>query len=637
MGPKDEDVLQRGDCSATENGQPGGASRASAPHEANSGANGSMEPVHTSVDKHRHDVLETSSSSCSMVNLQGSQSCSNTTHNSLGSGAQPQEEGHLGSKGANLSRDVKSQQHKDSQPLTLSQTTTISSSATTQVSHMITSSSSASTQASRMTTISSSATTQASHVKPEEQLDIQQGSKKKRSRLPENEGEDSESSSEDEEHQKHQFDSARQDIAEYSPKNRFIRFNRKLGSRPNKSVFVGFDSDTGKEVTWNIIELAGMEKATKVKVKDEIHMLKSLNHPRIIKFVSAWVDKQSQRICFITERVTGSSLLSYIRRNEEPLKLKVMQNWCKQILEGLHHLHSKEEPIIHRDLKCDNIFIHGNVGDVLIGDLGHSTTLKAPRTMTNVGIGTPGFVAPEVQDQNYSTPVDIYAFGMCLVEMVCQGRSPYAECPEDQITRRVRSGEIPSEVRRVNDKRLREMIEKCLRQDPALRPTAMDLLSDPWITETVTDAKKFCELLPETTPSKDYEGEEPQANTRHSDTKPTSQPQVAAQTQDVRRVDSDRLPENSNSSLRVSPTPVNCNRPSGITVASTDVVVPPVGSSNSGLSGMTLPSAGVGASEVAVPQTSSIVSGLSGVSLLSAGMGASDAALPQTSSTCHAI
>jgi len=55
------------------------------------------------------------------------------------------------------------------------------------------------------------------------------------------------------------------------------------------------------------------------------------------------------------------------------LNMKVLKNWCRQILKGLLFLHSRTPPVIHRDLKCDNIFITGPTGSVKIGDLGLAT------------------------------------------------------------------------------------------------------------------------------------------------------------------------------------------------------------------------------------------------------------------------
>ena len=63
---------------------------------------------------------------------------------------------------------------------------------------------------------------------------------------------------------------------------------------------------------------------------------------------------------------------SYIKRFKK-VNLRVLKNWCRQILKGLYFLHTRTPPVIHRDLKCDNIFITGTTGSVKIGDLGLAT------------------------------------------------------------------------------------------------------------------------------------------------------------------------------------------------------------------------------------------------------------------------
>ena len=55
----------------------------------------------------------------------------------------------------------------------------------------------------------------------------------------------------------------------------------------------------------------------------------------------------------------------------------MLKRWAWQILCGLVYLHGHNPPIIHRDLKCDNIFINGAQGIVKIGDLGLATLLRA--------------------------------------------------------------------------------------------------------------------------------------------------------------------------------------------------------------------------------------------------------------------
>ena len=64
-------------------------------------------------------------------------------------------------------------------------------------------------------------------------------------------------------------------------------------------------------------------------------------------------------------------------RRLKSIKARVIRSWGRQILKGLSFLHTRTPPIIHRDLKCDNIFINGTTGLVKIGDLGLATLKKS--------------------------------------------------------------------------------------------------------------------------------------------------------------------------------------------------------------------------------------------------------------------
>lgn len=90
----------------------------------------------------------------------------------------------------------------------------------------------------------------------------------------------------------------------------------------------------------------------------------------------------------------GLLLCSYLKRFKV-MKPKVLRSWCRQILKGLHFLHTRTPPIIHRDLKCDNIFITGPTGSVKIGDLGLATLKAASFAKSVIGrFGSPAFGLP---------------------------------------------------------------------------------------------------------------------------------------------------------------------------------------------------------------------------------------------------
>ena len=97
------------------------------------------------------------------------------------------------------------------------------------------------------------------------------------------------------------------------------------------------------------------------KIISEIQILQQLRHEAIISLYHSWI--ASDQVYFITELMTSGTLKSYIRKTKV-IKQKILRNWCRQILRGLVYLHSLSPPIIHRDLKCENIFINGNNGQV---------------------------------------------------------------------------------------------------------------------------------------------------------------------------------------------------------------------------------------------------------------------------------
>ncbi|XP_056320244.1 serine/threonine-protein kinase WNK2-like [Danio aesculapii] len=267
-----------------------------------------------------------------------------------------------------------------------------------------------------------------------------------------------------------------------SPGGRFLKFDIEIGRGSFKTVYKGLDTDTWVEVAWCELQDRKLSKAERQRFKEEAEMLKGLQHPNIVRFYDFWESplKGKKCIVLVTELMTSGTLKTYLKRFKV-MKPKVLRSWCRQILKGLHFLHTRAPPIIHRDLKCDNIFITGPTGSVKIGDLGLATLKRA--SFAKSVIGTPEFMAPEMYEEHYDESVDVYAFGMCMLEMATS-EYPYSECQNAaQIYRKVTSGVKPASYNKVKDPEVKEIIGECICQKKEERYSIKDLLNHAFFAE----------------------------------------------------------------------------------------------------------------------------------------------------------
>ncbi|XP_023390886.1 serine/threonine-protein kinase WNK1 isoform X8 [Pteropus vampyrus] len=263
---------------------------------------------------------------------------------------------------------------------------------------------------------------------------------------------------------------------------RFLKFDIEIGRGSFKTVYKGLDTETTVEVAWCELQDRKLSKSERQRFKEEAEMLKGLQHPNIVRFYDSWEStvKGKKCIVLVTELMTSGTLKTYLKRFKV-MKIKVLRSWCRQILKGLQFLHTRTPPIIHRDLKCDNIFITGPTGSVKIGDLGLATLKRA--SFAKSVIGTPEFMAPEMYEEKYDESVDVYAFGMCMLEMATS-EYPYSECQNAaQIYRRVTSGVKPASFDKVAIPEVKEIIEGCIRQNKDERYSIKDLLNHAFFQE----------------------------------------------------------------------------------------------------------------------------------------------------------
>ncbi|MCD9561560.1 putative serine/threonine-protein kinase wnk5 [Datura stramonium] len=270
------------------------------------------------------------------------------------------------------------------------------------------------------------------------------------------------------------------EYVEMDSSKRYGRFKDILGKGATKIVYKAFDELLGMEVAWNQVKLNDVFRSPEElqRLYSEVHLLKEIDHESIMKFHASWINVEGRTFNFITEMFTSGTLREY-RHKYRRVNIHAVKNWARQILKGLAYLHGHDPPVIHRDLKCDNIFVNGHLGQVKIGDLGLATILCGSHHAHSV-IGTPEFMAPELYEEDYDELVDVYSFGMCVLEMLTS-EYPYSECSNPaQIYKKVTSGILPKSFYKINDAEAQRFVGRCL--SPASeRPSASELLRDPFL------------------------------------------------------------------------------------------------------------------------------------------------------------
>ena len=248
-----------------------------------------------------------------------------------------------------------------------------------------------------------------------------------------------------------------------------------IGNGSYGAVYRAILTVTGEEVAVKQLasDISEDDAATFMK---EIAILSRLSHSSIVGFVGATI---TGTLALVMEYCSNGNLKQFLQQRQSTSWIAKLR-LAREAAQGIAYLHAQFPPIVHRDLKCQNLLVN-HAGNVRVSDFGLSKTIS--RTMGNASkMGTLNWLAPEVlrgEDQIHNTAVDVYAFGMVLYEILMDGRSPYESWQPLQIVRAIDEGlqpEIPDHC----DADYRNLVEICWRRDAQDRPSmsfVMDRLS----------------------------------------------------------------------------------------------------------------------------------------------------------------
>jgi len=210
----------------------------------------------------------------------------------------------------------------------------------------------------------------------------------------------------------------------------------------------------------------------------EINIMKSSRHPNIVEFLDCFTVDNNQ-LWIIMELMDGclTDVLEQfpkVELNERQIALV-----CRETLRSLAYIHKNHR--IHRDIKSDNILLNG-LGEIKIADFGYAAQLTQEKQKRRTVVGTPYWMAPElIRGHDYGQKVDIWSLGIMLREMI-EGEPPYMEFPPLRALFLITTKGIPP----LNNEQkytpqLVKFYNRCLEKEVEKRPTAEELLTDPFM------------------------------------------------------------------------------------------------------------------------------------------------------------
>ena len=281
-------------------------------------------------------------------------------------------------------------------------------------------------------------------------------------------------------------------------------WKRLLGKGTYGNVYSATDSSTGRKMAVKEIVFHSPLDVHSLKLaQNEIQIQVELKHENIVRLLGS--ELWDNLLLVFMEQVPGACNLNELVTKEwENLlgHMNILRDYSMQILKGLRYVHRKG--FVHLDIKGENVMVDRFKGVLKVTDFGASETLKKLSsgegsdrdTSDSSGAsddndkneplppGTPGFQAPEVITMEpgwtAKSPADIWSYG-CLVIEITTGKYPFHDVTESAIMHRVGTlmehPTIPDEL----DECARNFIERCFAKDEKDRPSANDLLEDPFL------------------------------------------------------------------------------------------------------------------------------------------------------------
>ena len=215
-----------------------------------------------------------------------------------------------------------------------------------------------------------------------------------------------------------------------------------------------------------------------LNLKNEIQVLRSLDHPGVMKLDRVYEENSKVYLIFkyYPDKDLFDRLLTVNRYSE-----KTASALAFNLLETVAYMHSKS--FIHRDLKLENILMRSGNSDseIVVCDFGLACCSKDVKNIPKCG--SPGYVAPEILfNEDYTTKVDIFSVGV-IVYILLSGNSPFEASTKEKVLLKNKECKVKfkGKIWKKHSRLASDFILSLMNPDPELRPSAREALNHPWI------------------------------------------------------------------------------------------------------------------------------------------------------------
>ncbi|KAJ3366006.1 Protein kinase [Allomyces javanicus] len=195
---------------------------------------------------------------------------------------------------------------------------------------------------------------------------------------------------------------------------------KKIGQGASGSVYMARHAITHQLAAIKQMDLSKQPRPD--LIVNEILVMRDSKHPNIVNYLDSFL--VHRELWVVMELMEGGPLNEIIDANPGQISEPQNSAICREVLQGLRHLHSCH--MIHRDIKSDNVLMNPQ-GQVKITDFGYCAKLTDGQSKRATLVGTAYWMAPEVVKQKgYSYKVDCWSLGIMAIEMV-EGEPPYLD------------------------------------------------------------------------------------------------------------------------------------------------------------------------------------------------------------------